>query len=175
MASDTIQSRLLSFFAALSPWHRHELERLLGHPIGRRALLKLIESAMELGNGAVNDRDATSYPEVSRQAVQSGDRYFESGDPIRQSFSGLLWDKQAFPTTQDVIAVVGHFFGIKLDPMRYRKAGREAVISRAWKYLAGLSQRERTERLRKFFAEFATRLDPHRSYRELFRILSRSE
>jgi hypothetical protein len=49
------------------------------------------------------------------------------------------------------------------------------VISKTWKYLSGLSQRERTGRLRKFFETFASRLDPHESYRELFRILSRSE
>jgi hypothetical protein len=173
MTSDEIESRLLSLFTGLQPRHQRQLEMLLDHPIGRRAFRKLIEGALDLQNGEMNDR-AAKYHDVSH-AVQSNDRYFESPDPIRQSFSSLLWDKETFPTTYDVIAVVRHFFGIKLEPLQFRKAGRKAVISRAWKYLSELSERERTQRLRKFFTEFAPKLDPDRSYRELFRILSRSE
>jgi hypothetical protein len=64
---------------------------------------------------------------------------------------------------------------VELDPYRFVKAGRRDTIEQAWREVSKLPARERSHRLRRFFQEFSLLLDPHKSYRELFRILSRSE
>jgi hypothetical protein len=169
-----LEAQLFSIVNSLSARKREQLQRLLAQPMGRRAFQRLITTVLDLQNGTADEPPILDI-ERSRRGVESSERYFEHADPIRQSFSTLLWDKRLFPTTHDVIRAVDHFFNVHLDPTRFRKSGRKTIIAHTWKELLQLSQRERKEKLRRFFSEFDKYLDPHRSYRELFRMLSRSE
>lgn len=171
MTEQTFIRKLSAVLSVLSPAQRDQLGHLLQDPVRRRAFQQLIQSTLKLSNGANNVR--MSSESTTRGDAVASERYDE--DSVRDSFASVLCDKKAFPTTNAVIDAIRYFFGLELDRHRFTKAGRREAIERAWRELAKLPSRERSQKLRRFFQEFSVLLDPHRSYRELFRILSRSE
>lgn len=148
------------------------LNDVLSQPQLRRAFQRLIENAVEIYAAG---HSANSHGERNYEVRESGAVYdVNLQERLRYSVSAALSDRMIFPTTNDVIGAVNHFFGTQFEPNRFRKSGRRAVLVQLWKHLQKLSRRERVSKLKKFF-ETIERMDPHRSYRELFRILSRSE
>lgn len=167
--------RLLSTLSSLSSRQWDQLEKLLEDPSRRRALQRIIESIIDLQNGVLEYPAQSGRPSRNREAIRAVTEAFRDDDSVRQSFFSLLCDKRVFKTTSDIVGAVNHFFGVDLEAARFKKAGRKDAIVEAWKRLGSRPRREQIKRLRHFFEYFANRMDPHKSYRELFRILSRSE
>ena len=172
MTEQTFIRNLSAVLSVLSPEQRDQLGQMLQDPVRRRAFQQLIQSALKLSNGVMKRR-ALGPTRPRGDAISSTERYDE--DSVREMFASVLCDKKAFRTTRDVINAIRYFFGADLDPYRFVKAGRRETIAEAWRQISRLSARERSQKLRNFFQEFSGLLDPHRSYRELFRMLSRSE
>jgi hypothetical protein len=161
---------------ALSTFPQSKLEilgDLLDNPELRRAFAKLIEHTVEIYAGGNHKHYRYEAAGPASDAELSLYQYnFE--DRLRYSLFTVLSDKNIFPTVNDVVSAVNHFFGINLEPSKLRKASRRTISSRVWSRLMALPRRERTTKLRRFF-QSVEQMDPHRTYRELFRILSRSE
>ena len=172
MTEQTFIKNVAAALSVLSPKERDQLGRMLHDPARRRAFQKLIESALRLSNGASVSDSAGEGPrgDATMSALPGAD-----SESLRESFVAIFCDKKTFRTTKDVIDAAGYFFDAKIDLRRFVKAGRRETIAEAWRQVCSLPVRERSERLRRFFERFTRLLDPHRSYRELFRMLSRSE
>jgi hypothetical protein len=175
MIARTGGDRLLAALSSLSPRQWDQLEQLLEDPTRRRALRNIIESVIDIQNGVSLHEVRAPSDRHDLEAIQTVTEAFRDEDSVRQSFFSLLCDKKIFRTTRDVISAINHFFDVHLETARFIKAGRKDAIVEAWKRLTARPRREQIGRLRTFFENFAGRLDPHKSYRELFRILSRSE
>jgi hypothetical protein len=174
MTEQTFIREISSALSVLSSKQRDQLGRMLHDSGRRRAFQQLIESALKLSNGIGSSNAASGETRnQSDTAIPAAEGYDE--DSVRQSFASVLCDKKTFRTTLDLIHAVRYFFNTEIDARRFVKAGRRETIAEAWRQVCALPARERSERLRRFFQKFAGLLDPHRSYRELFRMLSRSE
>lgn len=171
MSEQRFVRELSEVLSVLSPAQRDQLHYMLQDPVRRRAFQQLIQSTLKLSNQMPSHLGTERG--VRGDVISSAERFDE--DSVKESFASILWDKKTFRTTRDVLSAVRYFFEIDLNPYRFTKAGRRDAIAEAWRQLTQLPAKERKEKLRRFFQEFAGLLDPHRSYRELFRILSRSD
>jgi hypothetical protein len=172
MTDQSFVRELSSALAGLSPRQRDQLSRMLHDPTRRRAFQQLIDSALRLSNGSRSEPTSASTDDADAPVAVRGN-YDE--DSIWQSFASVFSDKDTFRATADVIDAARYFFNAKLDKRRFIKAGRRDAIAETWRQVCALPIGERSDRLRRFFTKFEHLLDPHRSYRELFRFLSRSE
>ncbi len=175
MNQEIVAERLTSALSRLSPRQRDRLAMILEDPNASIAFRRLIETALELYNGGDNRTLYGFGPRTKRRTKDVVTSGLEDDDSLRHSFATILWDKTTFPNTAALIRAVNHFFNIDLESQRFIKAGRKKTIAEGWRRVLALPRPERVTRLRRFFHEFASLLDPQRSYRELFRILSRSD
>lgn len=174
MTDQILQRELSAALEMLSPGQRDQLLTMLQDPSRRRAFQQLIESALKLSNGSASSQKRPSEAKVrSEAAVSVAGGYDE--ESLWRSFASVFGDKESFPTTGAVIDAAKYFFNCNLNRRRFQKAGRRGAIAEIWRQVSALPARERSDRLQHFFQRFEHLLDPHRSYRELFRVLSRSE
>lgn len=168
-------------FLALSDLTDNDLRRLLS--ILRRndaitELAKVVESILSLRRIERPDavrwqegQDAESSLAGEGPSEKSGDNESPNGrsfDELERAIQTLLDNRQAFPTTKDVVDVVNSEFQCGIDYDSYRKRGRRDVIKRCRADLQLLPKRKQISLMKAFFQKHAE-MD---KYARLFKILA---
>lgn len=156
----------------------YRLAAILRDPVQREAAINVITGlaglkASSADIGEPRRTSAAKERDIRKEfTLASPDR--EERDATKGMFFALLSDKDVFPTSEGVVTALNQSFGFRWKYSDMKRESRNKILARAWERLETLPHKERSDKLRTF-CDRHRRFEDVDAYKELFKILSRSE
>lgn len=184
MENQYVLNKFVNALNTLSDADLRHLARMLKQPKVNEDLARLIESTLALRHAERNSKlqkgDGASYrnrmaharAETTNLAARGYEVPIRSMEDVKNTFIGLLEDRNLFRSTRDVVDSVNTSFQCGIEYEKFRKRGRRPVIRKCLQHLSGFPVSKQIEVLRSFLNKISDEASRLEQYRELFRFLA---